>query len=149
MTNVIPSEEITLLMKEIENEYQTHFPNGFISVTYSSGILESIYLVFGVQSRSKHVNNIMNNDPALHTLFMFGFDDGDFVSDKVRLSVSQGGSLLTKPDPDTHYAFGRVKTGLRQKTGTPTQVKKHLFKYFKKLRQTVEDNRDILAHEID
>lgn len=145
MPNLLPLT-VESFKDDLTAAFKSKFPEANFSIRYTEQ-LKSLYIVFGVQSPDKWNSNIQNNDPSLHKLFIYGLDEGEF-SDTLQLDIAQGGGLIVKPEEGSYYAYGRVKTGLRKKKGSPEQVKKHLVNYFTKLRNTVEANRDNLAHEI-
>jgi hypothetical protein len=70
------------------------------------------------------------------------FTEGHFIKDKIVAELSVGGGIKVDPEPGSHMAFGRVKIGWRKKTATPEKMIKGMQDYFKKMKKTLNDNRD-------
>lgn len=133
------------LAKAIEAAVKKHFPKSTVqtSVRKRLGPGQSVYLFFAVAGSQNEVpNHIWENDISLTKLFIYGVDENGKLKDKLELSPVMGGSVLVKPEPGSHYAYDKIKVGLRKKTGTPEQILKALDSYFAKLAKTIKDNKD-------
>ena len=143
------TEEVKKFMEKIETEYKKLFPKGWMNIRLDKGLgKEQLYLVFGIQPKEKWSSNLMDNDPGLQKMFIYGITS-EGVGDKLEADMITGGSLTVKPEEGSYMAFGRVKFGWRKKsTGSLEDMEKHLINYFKKMKKVVEDNKDNLAHDI-
>lgn len=129
----------------IEKAFKKEFPKAWITSRYDAGYKNSMTIVFGVMKRNKLPNGIEHNDISRHVILIWGGTDDGVLAGKLSMEYSSGGSVLTKPDPNSFIAFGNVKTGLRNKKGDVSQILKHLQKYFPKLKKVVKDNIDNLT----
>lgn len=133
---------------KIKAEFLKVFPKGWIAGGYRKNLGESVTIHFGVLNRKKLFNGIEHNDPARHVIYIEGVDGG-MLSDKMKMEFAAGGSLTVKPAEGSYMAYDSIKLGARKKSGNEAAILKHLATYFKKVRKTIEDNRDRLAHDID
>jgi hypothetical protein len=141
----------TQLVPEIKNAISKHFPNSIVNVTFKKGLANNglIYISFTVAAdKSQVVSGILENDIALHKLFVYGFSpNGDIVnSDKLSFEPAQGGTVLQNSD-NRIYAYSSVKVGLRKKKGNAKQIIKHIDNYFRKLRETIQNNIDNIPNK--
>ena len=136
------------LAEAIEAAIKKHFPKSMVSVKVQKGIGgPAIYLFFVVAgSKAEVVNSILDNDISMTKAFIYGVTDGDKLKEKLRFDPFVGGSVTTKPT-EKHMAQGRLKVGLRKKTGTPEQILKHVDAYFGKLHKAITSNADQLQDE--
>jgi len=137
------------IIDQLTAAFKKEMGNAYWGASYGTGLTRSIRLGFGIQEQAKHVNKIRQNDPSFHSVILFGFDvDGNSTND-MEISSGCGGSISVRPPKDSHLAYGRVKTGFRQKNkATGEQVVKHLTNYFKKLRKAVDANRENIPFEV-
>jgi hypothetical protein len=138
------------LAKAIEAAIKKHFPKSTVkvSVQKSLGPGKSIYLFFAVAgSQNEVTNHIWQNDISLTKAFVYGVEESGKLKDTLEFEPAQGGSILSKPDPGTHYAYSHIKVGLRKKKGTPEQILKHIDSYFAKLAKAIKDNKDKIPED--
>jgi hypothetical protein len=123
--------------QKIKDVMSKNFPKSYAETMYSTNLGKSIYGKFTLGSgKEEWPNGISNNDPLIHTFHVF-FNGND----KYELRWSQG-NMTVKPE-SPHMAYGRVKTGLRdKKSATQDQVLKSIDDFFKKLKTIVKDNKD-------
>ena len=135
----IESEDFSDKIKNIMLKY---FPNSYANAKYSKGFKDSIYGVFTLgKDKSEYQNGIHNNDPLIHT-FHIWFKQND----KYDLEWSQG-SMTVKPDKP-YMAYGRVKTGIRDKNNASSdEILKTLDNFFKKLPSIIKTNADKIHHD--
>jgi hypothetical protein len=125
--------------KELELNFLEQFPKGWICIQrYKNNMI----MLFGIQSLDNHVDNLLTNDPAFHSLLLMENDN------KLVMSVERGGELLVMPAEYTNDEFGCVKVGLTTINGSSEYIKNYLQEYFKRLRKIVNDNFHNLAHRI-
>jgi len=137
------------IIDQITAAFKKELGNAFFRASYRTNLCESISLSFGIQEQSKHANNIIQNDPAWHSVIIFGFDkEGNSTAD-MEIDSGSGGTICINPPEGSHLCFGRVKTGFRKKKkATGEQVVKHLTNYFKKLKKVVDENRENIPYEV-
>jgi len=127
---------------EIESTIKRHFPKSYVRAKFEKGLTASIYIMFTLGDRNQYVNNIADNDIALVKAHIWNFNDDGSFDGKLEFEASQGGGIYVKPEEGSYMAMGRVKIGLRKKTGTPEQIIKHIDSYFGKLKKTLNDVKD-------
>ena len=129
--------------------FKRRFPHGWINGGLRKGLggNEQIVFRFGIQPIEKHIGKIPQNDPGFSILVIEGIKDGE-LSIGLRAELLQGHALTVKPT-EPHMAYGSVKFGWRNKKGNLDTIELHIGRYFKKMRNIVDENIDNLAHDID
>lgn len=126
-----------ILAKEIEDNFKSYFPNGYVRTHYSNKISEVIYVSIGLIGDIDYVtNNIRDNDPMLHKFCVFVNSDGTYEAQ------NSMGALMIKPDPDSHLAMESVKTPWRKTKGDAAKIKKAYDKFFSRLIKIVDDEKE-------
>jgi hypothetical protein len=140
------------MVKELRDSIKAIFPKSFVDVSFRKILGDnyiSINFALGADE-SEWANRIIDNDPSLTRISIDALDgelgEGITLPEKLDVRLARGGRLLVKPD-SPHLAFSAVKTGWRNKKGTPEQITKHTINYFEKLKQTIKANLDNMTDE--
>jgi len=137
------------IIDQLTAAYKKEFGNAYFIAKYRTNLCNSIGMSFGIQEKGKHENNIIQNDPAWHSVIIFGFDDEGNTTDDMEVSSGSGGSIAVRPPEGSYLCYGRVKTGFRKKKkATGEQITKHMINYFKKLRKVVNEQRENIKVEV-
>ncbi len=132
------------LNKALESKFKSQFPNSYIKITKSALFNPDkpscvIYLAL---KNSNWPNNIIQNDVMYHVITLHP------ENDKIQLELQTGG-LSVKPK-QSYLACAILKTNLRKKTGTESQVLSHFNKWIDNLKTMVIENKNDLygiAHD--
>lgn len=140
----------TLSLKdELQKNIQEIFPESLVHVSVrkhalGGGNYIAVYVTLG-KNKEEYPNDIANNDSMYHSIIVDGVDEsGNPKGDKVNVEGGQSGYILIK-STNPMLAFERIKTGWRNFSGNREQVVKRLTDYFKKLKQTLIENKDKLT----
>ena len=132
---------------EVEKAFKKHFPNGsFVfqggalggdaSINFTGGLIDS-------DNRLDRMNDVLQISAWMHD----SVDSEGMMLDKITLEWDNS-QMLVKPEEGSHMAMGRVKLGLRKKTGTPQVVLKAIVNSFKKSAGIVKKNiDDVYGHD--
>ena len=137
------------IIAQLTEAFKKELGNAYFTAGYREGLSRHIALGFGIQVQSKHGNGITDNDPAFHSVIIFGFDQDGNSTDDMEISSGTGGSICVRPAKNSYCCYDLVKTGFRVKRkATGEQIVKHLTNYFKKLKKAVEANREKIPFEV-
>lgn len=150
-----PSDEIQKFLDNVESAFKKEFKNGYYLGRLEKGLgSPHLYFHFSLIGDTKDLSGgYRDNDPMQHKMMIHDpikLEDGSTM-EKMTIELIVGGSLSVKPDADSYLAMGRVKFGWRKKSGSLSQIEKHLIDYFKKMKKVVDANKENIygASKID
>lgn len=125
-------------VNKIEETIKKYFPDSYIVVT-DKGMLggDSILIKFAFgKDKSEWENGIIHNDNGwMHIWLHESFTKDGKMKPMIDVESDTAGRINTI-DRES------IKTGWRNKKGTPDQILSHIDKFFAKLKQTVIANKD-------
>ncbi len=137
------------IITQLTEAFKKEMGKAYFKASYSTNLINSICLRFGIQEESKHRNGIIDNDAGFHSVIVYGFDNNGNSTDDMEISSGTGGSICINAPEGSYACYGSVKTGFRRKNkATGEQVVKHLTNYFKKLKKVVNENRENIPFEV-
>ena len=130
-------------LQKLKDNYTSIFPNGKINARVYSGIgnptLSVSFLLIG--NNEDQSNGIVDNDPII-TKFIAHLPCIESPSKETKFKVERlVGDLSIRPPEGSYLAMGRVRLPYRKSTGDIGKQIQNLTKYFKKVGQTVIDNK--------
>ena len=138
-------------VKALETAVQHVLPKSYVECLFSKNLGKSItlYVTLGAKGETKVT---LHNDPMYHVISLDSvpydnFPDDGNLPDKLSADCSMSGLMVT-PAEGSLYAFDRVKTGWRNKTGTPDAILNYIVEYFKKVKNIVKENKDRLPKNL-
>lgn len=119
------------MIKEIEKEFKSQFPNGWIRFGKTClGGNEDTFR-FGLVDPNELTSKILMNDPVYHSFIIFNDSKG--------FSAEGGGCISVNP-VEKFYAMSSVKTKWRKTRGNEERVLKAFKTFFGRLRVLVDEN---------
>ena len=128
------------IIETFKNKFTQQFPNSMIQVSTASLSHDKV-IRFTLAQPEDYPNNIINNDPLYHLIFV------GCKGDKFEVECTLGG-LYVNPR-EKYLAMSHIKTGMKKKTGTTEQVERHLNKWLDNLKQIVVDNKHDIYGGLD
>ena len=141
-------ETIKEVMTAVQEAYKKVFPNSHTYITSSSLGCKDINdkdnfshcFVNFLGDKASFSNGIEHNDLFRHMFWVNSPADKD---GKYTLELGAVGSGFTVKDSSVQYTqCRRVKVPFRKKTNTPEKIVQAMTKHFKKLRETLEAERE-------
>jgi hypothetical protein len=119
-------------------KFLSQFPDSFISIKKSALFNpdKPSYAMYIALKNSNWPNNIIQNDVMYHVITLHA------ENDKIQLELQTGG-LSVKPK-QSYLACTVLKTNLRKKTGTESQLINHFNKWVDNLKTMVIENKNDL-----
>lgn len=138
ITEAEAKNDVEKLIEGIEGSCKKYFPDSYCKFEFRNNL--GPHVVGRFTLRKEYTNKIIQNDPAFHVFMIHGFDNEGNVKGKLETESSTGSLSLKSTNP--MYAFDRVKTGFRKKSGDVDAIIKHYDTFWKKLKGIVDENED-------
>ena len=138
-----PSEhpEVAQFLKDMERAFKRYFPKGHYTARAEGKFGHAgIYITTHTLPKGQQSNGILQNDPSRNTFWMHDSFDESGMKDRIKIEISEGGSLAVTPAPDSYMAFDMIKVGWRNGTGKPAAIVRKFDQYFAKLARAVKEN---------
>jgi len=132
---------INNFIKQVEKDFHSHFPNGYININYGTGgLTEHISGTFGMIGNLKdNTHGIAGNDKMKHGFIMFPVNKERTLWS---FKVSGSSCIYIKPAPDSYNAMDRIKTKLGNNSKiTLDKAEVKFRKFFKKLSDLMKENK--------